>query len=90
MGPSRAGRSWSTTRSTCPPCSAVGDGSEQGGQVERVVLQVRILNDDHVAGGEGDPGADGGAFPAVLRVAHELIDLAGGTQALEDVPGAVA
>ncbi len=69
---------------------AVGDGSEQGGQVERVILQVRILNDHYVAGREGDPGADRGAFAAVRRVAHEVIDLAGGTQALEDVPRAVA
>ncbi len=66
------------------------DRLEQPRQLGRVVLQVGVLDDDHVARGRRDPAPDAGALAPVLRVVHQDLDLARGLEVLEDGAGAVA
>src|SRR5437899_10920873 len=58
-------------------------------QVRRVILQVRILDDDRVASVDLDAGADRGAFAAVLRVMNHPIYEPRFGQPIEDFPGPV-
>src|SRR5687768_18249700 len=44
------------------------DGAQQPGKVVGVVLEVGVLDHDHVPGGMDDPGADRGPLAPVLRL----------------------
>ena len=64
--------------------------AHQAGVVARVVLQVGVLEDDQVAGGRGDAGADRGALALVLLVLDvaDAVRVLGGELA-QDLAGAV-
>ncbi len=63
-------------------------GLQQRGHVARVVFQVGILDDDHIAGGGLDAGVDGGAFALVALVEDGAYTPAR-FDALQELTGAV-
>ena len=66
------------------------DGAQQRRNLHRIVFEVGILHDDHVARGGLDRGADRRALAAVDRVAPHLVDASLGVQPVEDLAAAIA
>ncbi len=67
---------------------ALEDGLEEQGELPGIVLQVRILDDDHVARGVLESGAEGRALPPIPLVEDQGVDEVA-IQLLQELPGAV-
>ncbi len=65
------------------------DGLQEGGILHRVVLQVGVLDHDHVPRGRLDPGPHRGALAHVLRLVDHLVKQALLIQLIEELAGTV-
>jgi hypothetical protein len=54
--------------------AAVDDRHHQAGQIERIVLEIRVLDHDDVAGGGLDPACNCGPLAAVVGLEEEHVD----------------
>ena len=68
---------------------ALGEFVEHHGNVGRIVLQIGVEHNDHVAGGQMNSGVEGGRLPEVAAEVHDLHPPIGPRDLLHDAPRAV-
>src|SRR5258706_16304433 len=67
----------------------VDNGSHEPGQITGIVLEIRVLTNDHVSRCALNPGPNSEAFPAIPFLRDEHVDLFFGEEALENRAGSV-